>query len=445
MLNNLITTHAMVISGTILLVAYIFIATEKIQKSVVALVGAGLTLLLGLLPFHAHYDEAAGVYVKSVFEYISFDVIFLLVGMMILVEIASKSGVFKWMALELLKMTKGHPKWVLFTLAAFTAVASAFLDNVTTVVLMMPVTFVIANELDIDPVPFLITEVLASNIGGTATLIGDPPNIIIGAKAGLSFMDFIYELTDIVAIIFLVSTCVLIFMFRKQLVSTPEKMAHVANIDNSKTITDKKLMIRSMIVLFLVILGFVTHDMTGIPAYVFALSGAAILLIFEKPKEIYENVEWMTIFFFIGLFIIIGGFEANGGISFLADKLIELTQGSLTAATMLILWGSGILSGIVDNIPYTATMAPLIAEVQHTMPFAAHIHEHHPLWWALSLGACLGGNLTIIGAAANVIVSETAASKNYPITFMRFMKYGALVTFISLTLSSIYLYLRYLR
>ena len=445
MFNNFITTHAMVISGAILLIAYIFIATEKIQKSVVALVGAGLTLLLGLLPFHAHYDEAAGVYVKSVFEYISFDVIFLLVGMMILVEIASKSGVFKWMALELLKMTKGHPKWVLFTLAAFTAVASAFLDNVTTVVLMMPVTFVIAKELDIDPVPFLITEVLASNIGGTATLIGDPPNIIIGAKAGLSFMDFIYELTDIVAIIFLVSTCVLIFMFRKQLVSTPEKMAHVANIDNSKTITDKKLMIRSMVVLFLVILGFVTHDMTGIPAYVFALAGAAILLIFEKPKEIYENVEWMTIFFFIGLFIIIGGFEANGGISFLADKLIELTQGSLTAATMLILWGSGILSGIVDNIPYTATMAPLIAEVQHTMPFAAHIHEHHPLWWALSLGACLGGNLTIIGAAANVIVSETAASKNYPITFMRFMKYGALVTFISLTLSSIYLYLRYLR
>ena len=445
MFNNFITTHAMVISGAILLIAYIFIATEKIQKSVVALVGAGLTLLLGLLPFHAHDDEAAGVYVKSVFEYISFDVIFLLVGMMILVEIASKSGVFKWMALELLKMTKGHPKWVLFTLAAFTAVASAFLDNVTTVVLMMPVTFVIAKELDIDPVPFLITEVLASNIGGTATLIGDPPNIIIGAKAGLSFMDFIYELTDIVAIIFLVSTCVLIFMFRKQLVSTPEKMTHVANIDNSKTITDKKLMIRSMVVLFLVILGFVTHDMTGIPAYVFALAGAAILLIFEKPKEIYENVEWMTIFFFIGLFIIIGGFEANGGISFLADKLIELTQGSLTAATMLILWGSGILSGIVDNIPYTATMAPLIAEVQHTMPFAAHIHEHHPLWWSLSLGACLGGNLTIIGAAANVIVSETAASKNYPITFMRFMKYGALVTFISLTLSSIYLYLRYLR
>ena len=445
MFEDFITNHGMIISGAILLIAYIFIATEKIQKSVVALVGAGLTLLLGLLPFHGYFNEETGTYIKSVFEYISFDVIFLLIGMMILVDIASKSGVFKWMALELLKLTKGHPKWVLFTLAAFTAFASAFLDNVTTVVLMMPVTFVIAKELDIDPIPFLITEILASNIGGTATLIGDPPNIIIGARAGLSFMDFLYELTDIVTLIFLVCTGILIFMFRKSLVSTPEKMAHITNLDNSKTITDKPLMIRSMVVLSLVILGFVTHDITGIPAYVFALFGAAVLLIFEKPKEIYENVEWMTIFFFVGLFIIIGGFEANGGISYLADKLIELTQGSLTAATMLILWGSGILSGIVDNIPYTATMASLIAEVQHTLPFAAHIHEHHPLWWALSLGACLGGNLTIIGAAANVIVSETAASKNHPITFMRFMKYGALVTFVALTLSSIYLYLKYLR
>ena len=244
--------------------------------------------------------------------------------------------------------------------------------------------------------------------------------------------------------IFIVSVSLLVFMFRKSLKATPEKMAHIANLDNSKTITDKPLMIRSMIVLALVILGFVTHDKTGIPAYVFAVAGASILLLFEKPKEIYKDVEWLTIFFFVGLFIIIGGFEANGGISFLADKLIALTHGSVTAATMFILWGSGILSGIIDNIPYTATMAPLIAEVQHTLPFAGASHMHHPLWWALSLGACLGGNLTIIGAAANVIVSETATSKGFPISFMRFMKYGALVTCISLTLSSIYLYFRYL-
>lgn len=442
MLENLVSSHGMIISGAILLIAYIFIASEKIQKSVVALVGASLTMVLGLLPCHSHIDPATGAYVKGVFEYISFDVIFLLIGMMILVHIASRSGVFKWMAIGLLKLTKGHPKMVLFTLAAFTAVASAFLDNVTTVVLMMPVTFVIAKEFDTDPIPFLITEVLASNIGGTATLIGDPPNIIIGARAGLSFMDFLNELTVIVALIFLTVVSVLIFLFRKSLKSTPEKMAHVANLDNSKTITDKGLMIRSMITLALVILGFVTHDITHIDAYVFAVAGASFLLLFEKPKEIYRDVEWLTIFFFVGLFIIIGGFEANGGIAFLADKLIQFTSGSLDMATMLILWGSGLLSGIIDNIPYTATMAPLIAQVQHTIPYSGA--GHHPLWWALSLGACLGGNLTIIGAAANVIVSETATVKGHPISFMRFMKYGALATFISLTLSSVYLFVRYL-
>lgn len=442
MLENLVSSHGMIISGAILLIAYIFIASEKIQKSVVALVGASLTMVLGLLPCHSHVDPTTGAYVKGVFEYISFDVIFLLIGMMILVHIASRSGVFKWMAIGLLKLTKGHPKMVLFTLAAFTAVASAFLDNVTTVVLMMPVTFVIAKEFDTDPIPFLITEVLASNIGGTATLIGDPPNIIIGARAGLSFMDFLNELTVIVALIFLTVVSVLIFLFRKSLKSTPEKMAHVANLDNSKTITDKGLMIRSMITLALVILGFVTHDITHIDAYVFAVAGASFLLLFEKPKEIYRDVEWLTIFFFVGLFIIIGGFEANGGIAFLADKLIQFTSGSLDIATMLILWGSGLLSGIIDNIPYTATMAPLIAQVQHTIPYSGA--GHHPLWWALSLGACLGGNLTIIGAAANVIVSETATVKGHPISFMRFMKYGALATFISLALSSVYLFVRYL-
>ena len=442
MLDNLVTNYGMIISGAILLIAYIFIASEKIQKSVVALFGASLTLLLGLLPFHGHYDQELGKYIRGVFDYVEFEVIFLLIGMMIIVHIASRSGVFKWIALQILKATKGHPKLVLFALATFTAVASAFLDNVTTVVLIMPVTFVIAKEFDTDPIPFLITEVLASNIGGTATLIGDPPNIIIGAKAGLSFMDFVNELTGVIAVIFLVTVGILIFLFRKGLKATKEKMEHIANLDNSKIIVDKNLMIRSMTTLALVILGFVTHDITGIPAYAFAVAGASFLLLFEKPKEIYRDVEWLTIFFFIGLFIIIGGFEANGGIGFLADKLIQLTHGSLQVATMFILWGSGILSGIIDNIPYTATMAPLIAQVQNTLPYAGP--GHHPLWWALSLGACLGGNLTIIGAAANVIVSETATTKGHPISFMRFMKYGALATFVSLTISSIYLYIRYL-
>ncbi len=441
---NFIQAHGMIISGLILVIAYIFIASEKIQKSVVALFGAALTMLLGLIPFETHFDPTTKTIVKGVFQHVDFQVIFLLIGMMIIVHISSRSGVFKWLALELLHLTKGHPKTVLFALAAFTAIASAFLDNVTTVVLMMPITFVIAKEFETDPVPFLITEVLASNIGGTATLIGDPPNIIIGTRAGLSFMDFVKELTPIVTVIFLVSISILIFLFRKSLKATPEKMEHIAHIDNSTTITDKGLMIRSVATILLVILGFVTHDITHIPAFVFAVAGAAFLLLFEKPKEIYRDVEWLTIFFFVGLFIIIGGFEANGGIKFLADGLITLTHGSLNAATMVILWASGILSGIIDNIPYTATMAPLISELINPANPNAITGHTHALWWALSLGACLGGNLTIIGAAANVLVSETAASKGHKISFMRFMKYGALVTFISLALSTVYLYLRFL-
>lgn len=441
---HFIHENAMLVSGLILLIAYIFIASEKIQKSVVALTGASIAMLMGLLPFEGHYDLATSTYIKGLFEHIDFQVIFLLIGMMIIVHISSRSGVFKWLALEILHLTKGHPKTVLFSLAAFTAIASAFLDNVTTVVLMMPITFVIAKEFETDPVPFLITEVLASNIGGTATLIGDPPNIIIGTKAGLSFMDFVRELTPIVAIIFIVSVSILIFMFRKGLKATPEKMQHIATIDNSQTITDKSLMIRSVATILLVILGFVTHDITHIPAYVFAVAGASFLLLFEKPKEIYRDVEWLTIFFFVGLFIIIGAFEANGGIKFLADGLINLTHGSLEMASMIILWASGILSGIIDNIPYTATMAPLISELINPANPNAITGNVHALWWSLSLGACLGGNLTIIGAAANVLVSETAASKGHKISFIRFMKYGAFVTIISLVLSSAYIYLRYL-
>ena len=442
---HFIQANAMIVSGLILAIAYVFIASEKIQKSVVALVGASIVMLLGLLPFEGYLDSQSMTYIKGVFEHIDFEVIFLLIGMMIIVHISSRSGVFKWLAIQLLHLTKGHPKTVLFSLAAFTAIASAFLDNVTTVVLMMPITFVIAKEFETDPVPFLITEVLASNIGGTATLIGDPPNIIIGTKAGLSFMDFVRELTPIVVLIFAVSVGILILMFKKGLKATPEKMEHIATLDNSHTITNKNLMIRSVVTILLVILGFVTHDVTHIPAYVFAVSGASFLLLFEKPKEIYRDVEWLTIFFFVGLFIIIGSFEASGGIKFLADGLIKLTHGSLELASMIILWASGIVSGIIDNIPYTATMAPLISELINPANPNAITGNTHALWWALSLGACLGGNLTLIGAAANVLVSETAASKGHKISFFRFMKYGALVTFISLVMSTAYIYLRYLK
>ena len=435
---DFISVNAVTISSLILLVAYIFIALEKIPKVTIALIGAGLTILLGLVSQSKTINDTLNPHYFA--NFIDFNVIFLLVSMMILVLITTKSGVFNWIANELLKLTKGHPIKILLALGLFTAVVSAFLDNVTTVILIMPVTFAIAKQLEINPVPLLITEVIASNIGGTSTLIGDPPNIIIGSAANFSFMDFIVELMPVVAVILLVVLTFLALVFKKDLVATEENMKKVAQIDNSKTITDKKHMIRSMSVLGLVILGFMLHDLTHIDTYVVAMIGASILLLFEKPAEILEKVEWNTIFFFVGLFIIIGGLEASGGIKLMAEWLLDVTNGSQEATSMMILWGSGIISGIIDNIPYTATMSPLLVEIQKTMG----ADYTYPLWWALSLGACLGGNMTIIGAAANVIVSENASKEGHPIGFLQFMKYGVPTVAISLIISSIYVYFKYL-
>ncbi len=437
-IHNFVHANSIFVSVAILVLAYFFIATEKVPKVTIALAGATIAILLGLLSQEkgSHGELNPNYFIN----YIDFNVIFLLVSMMLIVNIAARSGMFNWFATELLKLTKGKPKSVLFVLGIFTAIASAFLDNVTTVILVMPVTFVVARELDITPVPFLITEILTSNIGGTATLIGDPPNIIIGSAAGFSFLDFLLELTDIVLIILLISLAILVFMFRKVLKSSPEKMEHIAKLDNSGTIKDYNLMIRSSIVLFLVILGFVLHDIINVQSCIVAMAGASFLLMFEKPHQILHDVEWNTIFFFIGLFIIIGGVEASGGISLLAQWLLDITHGSQKLTAMVILWASGILSGIIDNIPYTVTMSPMLLEVQKTMGEA----YTHPLWWCLSLGACLGGNMTVIGAAANVIVVETSAKAGHPISFMQFFKYGVLITFVSLVLSSIYIYFRFL-
>jgi len=434
---NLIQENALAISSAILIIAYIFIAWEKISKVTIAMIGAAITLVLGLLAQDKGHDTIDPHYFIN---FVDFNVIFLLISMMIIVSIASKSGIFTWIANALLKKTKGHPVMILIALAIFTAVASAFLDNVTTVILVVPVTFLVAKKLDVNPIPYLITEILTSNIGGTATLIGDPPNIIIGSKAGFSFMTFVQELTGIVTIILATTLFILWLCFRKDLVASKEKMEAVAELDNSNTITDKKLAIRSSIVLGLVILGFVLHDVIHMASYVIALLGASFLMIFESPKRVLNGIEWNTIFFFIGLFIIIGGFEAAGGISVMAKWILDVTNGSESATAMLILWASGILSGIVDNIPYTATMAPMIYEIQ----LVQGVEYAHPLWWCLSLGACLGGNATIIGAAANVIVSETAAAHGKPISFMKYLKYGLLITFVSLLLSSAYIYLRFL-
>lgn len=437
-IHDFIQLHSIVFSVGILFIAYLFIMVEKIPKVTVALLGATITIVLGLLA--QDKGISGGCDPEYFINFIDFNVIFLLVSMMIIVNIAAKSGMFNWVANELLRFTKGNPKWVLFTLGLFTAFTSAFLDNVTTVILIIPVTFIIAKELDIDPIPLLITEVLASNIGGTSTLIGDPPNIIIGSAAGLSFLDFVLELTGIIVLILFVSVGILMLMFRKKLQATPEKMLHVTKIDNSKTITDFSLMVRSSLVLGLVILGFLLHDVLHIQSCIVAMAGASFLMIFERPKQVLRDIEWNTIFFFIGLFIIIGGLEASGGIALMAKWLLDFTQGSQSATAMIVLWASGIFSGVIDNIPYTVTMAPMLLHIQSSMG----TDYTYPLWWCLSLGACLGGNMTIIGAAANVIVSETAAASGHNISFLKFMKYGALITFISLILSSIYVYFRFL-
>jgi len=438
LIHSFVSAHNVVISAGLLILAYIFIATEKIPKVTIALLGAGITIFLGLVSQNKTVADAMNEH--YFINFIDFNVIFLLVSMMIIVNISTRSGVFTWIANELLKLTKGHPIKILIVLGLFTAVTSAFLDNVTTVILVLPITFAIARKLDIDPLPYLLTEIFSSNIGGTATLIGDPPNIIIGSAAHFSFMDFIYNLTIPVIVIMFFVLLQLTLIYRKRLHADADKMTEVANIDNSKTITDKNLMIRSLLVLGLVILGFVTHDITHIQTCVAAMLGASVLLLFEKPSDILRDVEWNTIFFFIGLFIIIGGVEASGGIKLMAEWILKVTQGSQEAASMLILWASGIISGVIDNIPYTATMAPMLGVIEKSMG----AQYTFPLWWCLSMGACLGGNLTIIGAAANVIVSENAAAEGHPIAFMRFLKYGFGVLLISLTICTVYIKYFYL-
>ena len=438
MIHSYVQAHNVMISAGILIFAYILIATEKIPKVTIALLGAGITILLGLVGQDKFAD---GTLVPHYFiNFVDFNVIFLLVSMMIIVNITTRSGVFTWIANELLRHTKGHPVRILIALGLFTAVTSAFLDNVTTVILVLPITFAIARQLEINPLPFLLTEIFSSNIGGTATLIGDPPNIIIGSAAGFSFMDFLYNLTIPVAVIMIVVLTVLTTIFRHQLHAPEDKMKEVANLDNSKTITDKGLMFRSMLILTLVIAGFVTHDITHIQTCVAAMLGASVLLLFEKPADILKDVEWNTIFFFVGLFIIIGGVEASGGIKLMAEWILDVTNGSKEAASMLILWASGIISGVIDNIPYTATMAPMLSVIEH----AKSPEYAFPLWWSLSMGACLGGNLTIIGAAANVIVSENASAQGHPIKFLNFLAYGFIVVIISLIICTAYIKFMYL-
>jgi Na+/H+ antiporter NhaD/arsenite permease-like protein len=422
------------IAVTVFVIAYIFIATEKIPKMVAALAGAGVVLALGISGADdAFFSEDTGI---------DWNVIFLLLGMMIIVGILRRTGVFEYVAIWAAKRAKGSPLRVMILLALITAVASAFLDNVTTVLLIAPVTLLVCDRLDIRPVPFLIAEVLASNIGGTATLIGDPPNIIIGSRAGLAFNDFLVNLAPIVAIELVVFTLVLPRLFRGSFTVDPARVADVMALNEREAIQKPKLLLKCGIVLLAVFAGFVLHSVIHIEPSVVALLGAGVLVLISgtEPKQYLAGVEWETLLFFAGLFIMIGALVKTGVIGTLARLAADATGGNALLAVMLILVVSALLSGVIDNIPYVATMSPLVLALTNDIPDPAHSEA---LWWSLAIGADFGGNMTAVGASANVVMLGIAARSGSPISFWEFTKKGAVVTVITVLVAVPYLWLRY--
>jgi len=422
------------IAVIIFLIAYALIISEKIHRTVTALAGAVLLIL-----FQVISQETA-------FHHIDFNTIGLLIGMMIMVSIVSQTGLFNYLAIWAAKKVNADPVKLLVSLAVLTAVSSALLDNVTTVLLMTPVIFSITAQLKVTPIPYLITEILASNIGGTATLIGDPPNIMIGsAVKELTFAAFINNLTLISCIILLITLAILVLIYRKRLKTTDELKAKVMELDERKQLQDIPLLKKSLFVLAITIAAFCFHQILHLESATVALSGAVLLLMMtyatseHELERIFHKIEWLTIFFFVGLFVLVSGLVETGIISVLAQDLMKVTAGNSVATAMVILWLSAIASAFVDNIPFVATMIPLIKEMG-TMGVA----NLEPLWWSLALGACLGGNGTLIGASANVIVVGLAAQEGYSISFMKYFKVAFPLMILSIVISSIYIYLRYL-
>jgi Na+/H+ antiporter NhaD/arsenite permease-like protein len=416
----------------IFLLIYGLIISEKIHRTILAMLGAIVMVAMGIV------DQ------ETALHHIDFNTIGLLVGMMMIVGITAETGLFKYAAVKSAKLAKGKPRRILIALFVITAVASAFLDNVTTVLLMVPVTFSITRQLRINPMPFLMSQIIASNVGGTATLIGDPPNIMIGsAVKELTFMSFISNLTPVIIIIMLAYIPLLLLMFGKQIKSTPELQQSIMNMDEKVMITDHKLLRKCLIVLGITITGFFLHQALHLESATVALAGAFLLLLLTGGEHMLEkafhSVEWITIFFFIGLFVLVSGLVETGVIAELAAKAIELTGGDVFMSSMMILWVSAIASAFLDNIPFVATMIPLIQEMGQM-----GITNLEPLWWSLALGACLGGNGTLIGASANLIVAGLAGKEGYPITFMKYLKVGFPLMVLSIVISSVYLYLRYL-
>ncbi|WP_328646911.1 ArsB/NhaD family transporter [Amycolatopsis sp. NBC_00348] len=423
-----------VLAVVVFVVAYVFIATEKIPKMVAALAGAGVVLALGVTGSEdAFYSHDTGI---------DWDVIFLLLGMMIIVGVLRRTGVFEYIAIWAAKRAKGSPLRIMVLLVVITAVASAFLDNVTTVLLIAPVTLLVCDRLDIKPTPFLIAEVLASNIGGAATLIGDPPNIIIGSRAGLSFNDFLLNLTPIVAIEVVAFALALRWVFRGSFDVDPARVADVMRLNEREAIRDRGLLIKCGVVLLAVFTGFVGHSLFHIEPSVVALLGAGVLVLISRtePSAYLAGVEWETLLFFAGLFVMIGALVKTGVIGDLAKLAADATGGDALVAVMLILVVSTLLSGVIDNIPYVATMSPLVLALTQDIPDPGHAGA---LWWSLALGADFGGNMTAIGASANVVMLGIAARSGSPISFWEFTRKGAQVTLLTVLIAAPYLWLRY--
>jgi len=415
------------LAGGIFVATYALIATERLHKTVAALAGGVLMVVLGVVS----QEEA--------FAAIDFNVIFLLVGMMVIANVMRRTGVFQWVAIRSVRVAQGDPWRILVVLCTITAVASALLDNVTTVILIGPITLFIASALRVSPVPYLIGEILASNIGGTATLIGDPPNILIGSAAGLDFATFVFNLGPVAILIFGAFLVVARFVFRGDMAPTPDA-SRALDLDESAVITDRRVLRLSVAVMIGTVAGFLVAGPVGLEPATVALAGAAVLFVLtgHDPADILREVEWSTLLFFVGLFMLVEGIIHVGIIDSLAESLFNVTGGDLAITSLALLWVSGIASGIVDNIPYTATVIPIVHDL------GARGMATEPLWWSLALGASLGGNATIIGASANVVIASLAERGGHPISFAHFLRYGAVVVLVSLAISSVYVWLRYL-
>lgn len=430
---------AKIIAAAIVIISYVVLFTEKVNRAVIALLGASVMIFTGILT-----QETA-------LQGIDFNTLALLIGMMTIVGITEKSGMFQFVAIWGAKKVHANPRGLLIVLALVTAVFSAFLDNVTTVLLIAPVTFQITRKLNINPYPYLVVEIFASNIGGTATLIGDPPNILIGSALNLSFTDFLNELTPVVIVTMIVLLLAFDFIWGRRITTTDQNKKAVMEIREIDCITDWQLLGKSLFVLAGVIAAFISAEHLHIANGTIAMFGGAILLLLytlgnrheerdHKIEEIFGLVDWTTIFFFSGLFIIVYGLEATGILSLLGHKFVQFTEGSVEKTAMLIIWASAFVSSAIDNIPFVATMIPMIKSMEESM---GGREAMMPVWWALSLGACFGGNGTLIGASANVIVAGMAQREGHPISFLGFLIWSIPTMLVSIGIAAIYLHIRF--